>query len=143
MTVVRALPSTQIFKSIRGCIQERSLNKCYDCGKDFSHSSDLHIRQRVHTGEKPYTCHECGKGFSKSSKLHTHRRVHTTEKPYKCEQCGKGFSQRSHLLIHQRVHTGEKSFVSLWLSSPLYRLTSCLLTLCMLIIFFAFSVSFL
>ncbi|KAM4663052.1 uncharacterized protein O3C94_011357 [Discoglossus pictus] len=83
---------------------------CTDCGKCFSHTSELVLHQKKHTEEKPFECSQCGKYFSQQSKLTVHQRVHTGEKPFECSQCGKCFSHQSKLTIHQRVHTGEKPF---------------------------------
>ncbi|XP_078389633.1 uncharacterized protein LOC144671553 [Cetorhinus maximus] len=84
--------------------------KCTDSGKSFTWARSLHDHQRIHTGERPYKCTDSGKSFTWASDLHRHQRIHTGERPYKCTDCGKSFTRVWHLHRHQQIHTGERPY---------------------------------
>ncbi|XP_075434368.1 uncharacterized protein LOC142471451 [Ascaphus truei] len=61
---------------------EWKCHKCNECGKHFTRKSNLIVRQKTHTGEKPHKCNECGKHFTRKSYLNVHQKTHTGEKPH-------------------------------------------------------------
>ncbi|XP_075054613.1 uncharacterized protein LOC142140705 isoform X11 [Mixophyes fleayi] len=83
---------------------------CPQCGKRFRDHLVLKQHQQTHMDIKPYVCSECGKAFKCKAYVTAHMRVHTGEKPFSCPECAKCFSKKSSLIQHQRTHTGEKPF---------------------------------
>ncbi|XP_050778362.1 zinc finger protein 436-like isoform X2 [Gopherus flavomarginatus] len=91
-------------------LRRKRKNTCSGCGKTFSRTSALSVRQRIYTQERPYECSDCGKTFSRSSHLISHQTIHRGERPYECSDCGKNFTRRSALSVHRRIHTGERPY---------------------------------
>ncbi|XP_068115135.1 zinc finger protein 27-like [Hyperolius riggenbachi] len=83
---------------------------CPTCGIWFIEKEDLLEHQETHKGERPFSCQQCGKSFSQRGHLVSHQRSHTNERPFSCEECGKQFSRNSDFLRHQKGHTGEQTF---------------------------------
>ncbi|CAM5118498.1 unnamed protein product [Eretmochelys imbricata] len=89
---------------------EKSVYKCYECGKGFSRQENLQIHLRIHPEERPYKCNECGKSFRHKTSLVLHcYTVHKSERPHKCPDCGQLFILKDRLIQHQRIHSGEAS----------------------------------
>ncbi|XP_073408753.1 uncharacterized protein [Dendrobates tinctorius] len=108
--LVLSSASSQITKQNESAPTGIKPHSSSECGKRFTHQSNLVKHQQIHTMEKPYSCSECGKCFSFKTNLIEHQRSHRREKPFSCPECGKYFTKKSHVATHQRVHTGEKPF---------------------------------
>ncbi|XP_055303253.1 zinc finger protein 700-like [Sitodiplosis mosellana] len=89
--------------------------KCdYDnCNKAFKSNTNLHIHQRLHTGETPFLCPRCGKAFtSLNSQQRHHKRVHSDKLPHPCKECGRTFICPSQLQDHiHSFHSGARPHV--------------------------------
>ena len=76
--------------------------------------SDSALRQRTHTGEKPFKCKKFYKRFIKKTLHISHQRTNIGEKPFKYEHCNKGFAYILTLLKHEKICSGsskcDKSF---------------------------------
>ncbi|XP_053577706.1 zinc finger protein 501 isoform X2 [Bombina bombina] len=83
---------------------------CPECGKCFTHLSNLIAHQKTHSIKKPFSCSECGKCFTWQSNLINHQKIHKGERPFLCSECGKCFTWQSSLIIHQKIHAGVKPF---------------------------------
>ncbi|XP_064413137.1 zinc finger protein 184-like [Latimeria chalumnae] len=81
-------------------IQKDKSKTLYDfseCGKHFSQSSNLNVRQKVQSLEKPSKCGECWRRLRGPTDLNTREKIQTGEKPSKNIKCVKGIQYSSNL----------------------------------------------
>ncbi|KFB45414.1 AGAP003990-PA-like protein [Anopheles sinensis] len=67
------------------------------------------VHERQHRGDRPYICPQCGKGFTHVSNVKRHIRFHNGEKPYQCGKCPARFTTSTDLRRHmnsRRCMTG-------------------------------------
>uniref|UniRef100_A0A0L8H7Q6 C2H2-type domain-containing protein n=1 Tax=Octopus bimaculoides TaxID=37653 RepID=A0A0L8H7Q6_OCTBM len=116
-------------------------NKCHNCGRTFSSTSQLYVHLvKAHDRLQPHRCHYCKrlfknctnfymhvcshapkeslyecklccKGFTQPENLRTHLQTHSSDRPFRCKFCGKFFSKPDNLNAHLRVHTNERPFL--------------------------------
>ncbi|XP_062374129.1 zinc finger protein 62 homolog [Sardina pilchardus] len=111
--------------------------RCTQCGRRFSHSSQLTSHKQIHSlvctmkctmcaemytdlgsfrlhylqahsVKGAYPCSHCEKSFTELCPLVRHVRTHTGERPYRCPQCPKSFATPTKLALHRRAH-GERA----------------------------------
>ncbi|KAJ8383669.1 hypothetical protein AAFF_G00216400 [Aldrovandia affinis] len=84
----------------RGALQQQQQQQ----GSGPGGGAALHLRRRIHSGEKPYACPVCAHAFRTSTALKRHRDVHTGAKLYQCPDCGKSFTYAERMLHHRTAH---------------------------------------
>ncbi|CAG2178439.1 unnamed protein product, partial [Oppiella nova] len=108
--------ASTIGSGAQNAVNERPFVCVYpDCGKRFTHKTNLNRHKRLHSGKKPFKCDEkdCGKCFLYKYYLNGHKSiVHSKEKRFHCDYkgCDQKFAYKMGLIRHKRVHSGEKPF---------------------------------
>lgn len=82
---------------------------CKLCGVTLTHSCNMSVHMRSHSGERPFKCKECGTSFITKSDLKRHGRRFNHEcgvqvKEYKCITCKTRFESTSKLEKHVSIH---------------------------------------
>ena len=93
---------------------EKGLNKCGICEKQFASKSSLKYHMNKHTGSKPFECDMCKKTFGHPESLRNHLKTHLAPR-YECDLCLKKFTLSSILQVHLKTH-----------SAPTYECDLCL-----------------
>lgn len=111
--------------------KDEKLYVCSECGKLYTHRTDLLAHEKTHAWANCYFCPDCGKCFERKGNLKLHLAIHNkcsqiskkeisgtllksncVETPEaghhsvlcKCVKCGQSFNQNSDLIQHQQIH---------------------------------------
>ena len=90
--------------------QCKKSNKCNQCEYATSHTGNLKMHLKIHSGEKSLKCNLCKYSSSHAGHLRIHLKIHSGEKSIKCNQCDFACSDPSALRTHLKTHSGEKPF---------------------------------
>ena len=95
---------------------DQHCQKCDDSEKQSTVRANLNNHIKNYPFVFAYNCTECGKGFSHKSNLSSHKRSHidnNSNKPsVNCTKCKKSFQNKQHLLYHMNKEHVDKLAIS-------------------------------